>query len=450
MSVCLNKLLIVDDEPNIRTGLCQGLKSEVELVESAASGEEGFQKFQHGGHDIVITDVRLPGDLDGLGLLKQIRDRRPETCVIVITAFASVEMAVEAMRQGAFDFVTKPVDLNVIRLQVRKALEHCRLTAENRALRERLADAGEVPEIIGNCRATDELLRQIRQVALSDATVLLSGESGTGKELAARAIHNLSARSSGPFVSVNLGALPDTLLESELFGYEKGAFTGAQRQKYGRFEAAGGGTIFLDEITETSPRSQVDLLRVLEQREIQRLGGEQVIPIDVRVVSATNQDIANVVAGGKFREDLYYRLNVVPIRVPALRQRRDDIPILVNHFVEQFCQRHRRPFKHLTRDAMRLLVGYHWPGNVRQLRNCVERIVVTVEGEIVHDEELPREIREATVVHSSTLTHAVEQAERRAIRGALAACDCHRERTAKMLDISVRSLHYKMNRYGLH
>ncbi len=450
MNELAHKLLIVDDEPNIRTGLCQGLKREVELVESAANGEEGLRKFQQSGHDIVITDVRLPGDLDGLGLLKQIRDTRPETCVIVITAFASVEMAVEAMRNGAFDFVTKPIDLNVIRLQVRKALEHRRLAAENRALRKRLADAGEVPEIVGNCRATDELLRQIRQVAGSDATVLLSGESGTGKELAARAIHNLSARSNQPFLSVNLGALPDTLLESELFGYEKGAFTGAQQQRPGRFEMASGGTIFLDEITEMSSRSQVDLLRVLEQREIRRLGGDQMIPIDVRVVSATNQDIAGLVASGRFREDLYYRLNVVPIRVPALRERRDDIPLLVSHFMEQFCQRHRRPQQRLTPAAMRVLVGHHWPGNVRQLRNCVERIVVTIDGEIVHDDELPDEVREATAVRSSTLAHAVEQAEQHAIRAALAACDCHRERTAKMLDISVRSLHYKMNRYGLH
>ena len=444
------KLLIVDDEPNIRTGLCKGLQGEAEFVETAADGEEGLQKFQQQGHDVVITDVRLPGDLDGLGLLKQICDKRPETSVIVITAFGSVEMAVEAMRQGAFDFVTKPVDLNVIRLQVRKALEHRRLTLENRALRERLVDAGEVPEIIGNCRATLDLLREIRQVAGSDATVLLSGESGTGKELAARAIHHLSDRSGQSFVSVNLGALPDTLLESELFGYEKGAFTGAQHQKVGRFEAASGGTIFLDEITETSPRSQVDLLRVLEQREIQRLGGDKTIPVDVRVVSATNQDIANLVSEGLFREDVYYRLNVVPIRVPALRERRDDIPILVEHFLDHFCQRHRRTPKHLTPDALRVLMDHNWPGNIRQLRNCVERIVVTVEGEFVHDDELPDDVRQASVATSTTLAHAVEQAEQQAIRGALAACDCHRERTAKMLDISVRSLHYKMNRYGLH
>jgi len=444
------KILIVDDEPNLRAGLCQALEQEVPHLDVAETGDEGLQKFIEAHHDVVITDVRLPGALNGMELLGRICDRRPETCVIVITAYGSVEMAVEAMKQGAFDFVTKPVDLNVIRMQIRKALEHRRLTRENRTLRERLALASKTPEIIGNSRAIHELLRQIHQVARSDATVLLQGESGTGKELAARAIHQMSERREQPFVTVHLGALPDTLLESELFGHEKGAFTGAQHHKIGHFEAAVGGTIFLDEVTETSPRSQVDLLRVLEQREVQRLGGRHLIPVDVRVISASNQSIAQLVGRREFREDLFYRLNVVPILVPPLRERREDIPILVEHFLDRFCLRHHRPPKRLTPDAMNVLIHHNWPGNVRHLRNCIERIVVTVEGEMVHEEELPAEIREQAVASSRTLAHAVEEAEKHALLGALAACDCHRERTARMLNISVRTLHYKMNRYGLH
>lgn len=443
-------LLIIDDEPHIRTGLSKGLQSEVELVEEAADGEQGLAKFEQSWHDIVITDLRLPGQLDGLELVKRIHEQRPETHTIVITAYGTVETAVEAMRRGAFDFVTKPVDLNVIRHQVRKAAEHHQLVAENRRLRDQLADAGGVPEIIGNSAATQEVLRQIRQVAQTDATVLILGESGTGKELTARAIHQLSDRREKPFVTVNLGALPDTLLESELFGHEKGAFTDARRQKTGRFEAAHGGTLFLDEITEMSSKSQVNLLRVLEEREFRRLGGDTVIPVDVRVISATNKDIKDLVRQGEFREDLYYRLNVVPVAMPPLRERRDDIPLLVDHYLRHFCQRHRCEPKKLAADTMRALVAHGWPGNIRQLRNFVERLVVTVAGEIIHADDLPAETRETPCGRERTLSDTVEQAEKEAILATLAACDYHRERTAKMLDISVRTLHYKMNRYGIH
>jgi two-component system NtrC family response regulator len=304
--------------------------------------------------------------------------------------------------------------------------------------------------MIGTCAAMQDVLQQIRQVAQTDATVLILGESGTGKELTARAIHQLSDRRSQPFITMNLGALPDTLLESELFGHEKGAFTDARRDKQGRFEAANGGTIFLDEITEMSPKSQVDLLRVLEQREIQRLGGNSVIPVDVRIVSATNKDIGLLVESGEFREDLYYRLNVVPIRMPPLRDRKDDIPLLVDHYMRLFCDRHGRQHKELTTEAMRALVAHSWPGNIRQLRNFVERLVVTVSGEVVHAEDLPTETRDAPSVTACKLAHTVEEAEKQAILAALATCDYHREKTAKLLDVSVRTLHYKMSRYGLH
>jgi two-component system NtrC family response regulator len=294
-----------------------------------------------------------------------------------------------------------------------------------------------------------DVFRQVRQVADTNATVLIQGESGTGKELVAQAIHNLSSRREGPFVGVNLGALPETLLESELFGYEKGAFSGATRRKPGRFELAEGGTLFLDEVTEMSPKSQVDLLRVLEQREYRRVGGEELLRTDARVIAASNKDIRPLVAHGRFREDLYYRLNVVPIIVPPLRDRRDDIPLLVEHFLEQFCERHRREPKRVAGETMQFLVGHSWPGNVRQLRNLIERLVITVDGPVIHAADLPEEMRAATTDDALTLAAAVERAEKQAILAALRHSNNHRERTAKLLGISVRNLHYRMNRYGL-
>ena len=337
----------------------------------------------------------------------------------------------------------------MLRHQVANAHEHHRLLEENRQLRDRLAAAGEFPDMVGQSTAMREVFACIRQVADTDVTVLIRGESGTGKELVARAIHNLSGRKDRPFVAANVGALPESLIESELFGYEKGAFTNATRRKPGWFEMAQGGTLFLDEIGEMPPKTQVDLLRVLEQREVRRLGGEEVISLDVRLVTATHRDIDALVADGSFREDLYYRLNVVPLTVPPLRERRDDIPLLVQHFLKQAEERHRRPSKEVAGAAMRVLCEYAWPGNVRQLRNCMERLVVTVEGPIVHVDDLPEEMRAAPPPGITTLQHAVEAAERTAIRSALNESNQHRERAARILDISVRTLHYKMNRYGL-
>jgi two-component system NtrC family response regulator len=280
-------------------------------------------------------------------------------------------------------------------------------------------------------------------------TVLIQGESGTGKELVARAIHNLSSRKTRPFVAANVSALPESLVESELFGYEKGAFTGASRQKSGWFEIANGGTLFLDEIGEMPQKAQVDLLRVLEQREIRRLGGEKPISVDVRVVAATHRDMDELVAEGNFREDLFYRINVVPLRVPPLRERRDDIPVLIEYFLQQSQQRHTREPKQIADAAMRFLCNHPWPGNVRQLRNVIERLVVTVDGPVIHVEDLPGELRAMPRQDAVTLEAAVEEAEKAAILAALAKCNQHRERTAQLLNISVRSLHYKMNRYTL-
>jgi len=446
-------ILIVDDEPNIRSGLAKGLANEADRIETAASVNEALDKFDNGIFQLVIADVRLPGDRDGLELVSLVQQRRPGTTAIVITAHGTVETAVDAMRRGVFDFITKPVDLNLIRQQVAKAVAHHRLQSENRQLKDRLAEAGEISGIVGNCRALNEVLGQIRQVADTDATVLIQGESGTGKELIARALHDLSDRCHGPFIAVNLGALPVSLLESELFGHEYGAFTGASRQKPGCFEQSIRGTLFLDEITEIPAKSQVDLLRVLETGQFVRVGGEETVDSDARIVSATNRDIPSLVEQGVFREDLFYRLNIVPIEVPPLRQRRDDIPLLVDHFLNHFCTRHRRPRKTVANDAMQLLLSANWPGNVRQLRNVVERLVVTVGSDTVKVSDLPPEFHSTTPASSSSvrsLADVTEHAERVAIQAALTVNDFHREQTANALGISVRTLHYKMSRYGLH
>jgi len=447
------RILVVDDEPNIRLGLAKGLAKEVGVVETAGTAEEALTLFDDDEFQLVITDVRLPGEANGLELVSLLLERNPNTTLIVITAHGTVETAVDAMRRGAFDFITKPIDLNLIRQQVAKAATHHRLQAENRLLRDRLAEAEELSGIVGNCRALKDVLLQIRQVADTDATVLIQGESGTGKELIARAIHDLSNRAAGPFVAVNLGALPETLLESELFGHEKGSFTGATRQKPGCFEQAARGTLFLDEVTEMPAKSQVDLLRVLETGTYRRVGGEEYQKSDARIVSATNRDIGQMIEDGGFREDLFYRLNVVPIEVPPLRQRQEDIPLLADHFLQHFCQRHHRPVKVLQQDAVAKLVEASWPGNIRQLRNVMERLVVTVSGASIRAQDLPAELQttaRTTAGRVLSLAEVTESAERDAIQNALTANDFHREQTARALGVSVRTLHYKMSRYGLH
>jgi DNA-binding NtrC family response regulator len=443
------RILIVDDEPNIRSGLAKALASEADEITVAKDGSEALVLFRQHPHHLVITDLKMPGPISGLDLVKQIKHERPETLILVITAHGSVETAVEAMRQGAHDYLSKPLDLNMLRLLVRNAREHLRLIEENRRLRDRLAAAGEFPEMIGQSAAIREVFDRIRQVADTDVTVLIQGESGTGKELVARAIHNLSTRKDRPFIAANIGALPESLIESELFGYEKGAFTGANRRKLGWFEMTHGGTLFLDEVGEMPPKTQVDLLRVLEQREIRRLGSEELVPLDVRLLAATHRDMDVLISEGRFREDLYYRLNVVPLRVPPLRERRDDIPLLVHHFQRQAQERYHKDPKQVAGAAMRILCDFPWPGNVRQLRNCMERLVVTVEGSTIHTENLPEEMRIAPKQAVVTLEQATQEAEKAAILAALSKCNQHRERAASLLNISVRTLHYKMNRYGL-
>jgi two-component system NtrC family response regulator len=449
MSNSAFRILIVDDELNIRAGLAKALTNEAYSISTAENAAEAWDLFQREPQQLVITDLKMPGPKSGLDLVRQIKEEWPETLVLLVTAHGTIETAVEAMRLGAHDYIAKPVDLEMLRHQVRRAFEHYRLSEENRQLRQRLVDAGEFPEMIGQSVAMREVFTRIRQVADKEVTVLLQGESGSGKELVARAIHNLSPRKSRPFIAANVAALPETLVESELFGHERGAFSGAVRQKAGCFEIASGGTLLLDEVGDIPPKTQVDLLRILEQREVRRVGGESLTSIDVRLIAATHRNLPELVAEGKFREDLYYRLNVLPLRVPPLRERRNDIPLLVKHFVQLAEQRHGSEPKRVAGAAMRVLCDFSWPGNVRQLRNLMERLVLLTEGAIIHAEDIPAELRATPLSESVTLEAAVCQAERAAILAALEKCNQHREHAAQLLGISVRTLHYKLNRYSL-
>ncbi|MGP0066587.1 MAG: sigma-54-dependent transcriptional regulator [Isosphaeraceae bacterium] len=444
------RILVVDDEPNIRSGLALALEEESYEVSTAENGAVAWDLFRRRPHQLVITDLKMPGAISGLDLVRDIKHGWPETLILVITAHGTIETAVEAMRLGAADYVAKPVDLEILGHHVRRAFEHHRLREEVRGLRARLAAAGEFPEMVGDSTAIREVFDCIRLVADTDLPMLIQGESGTGKELVARAIHNLSGRRDEPFVAANVGALPETLIECEVFGYEKGAFSGAVRQKPGWFEMAQHGTLFLDEVGEMAPKTQVDLLRVLEQHEVRRLGGDVLIPLDVRLVTATHRDLEEMVAEGKLREDLYYRLNVVPLRIPPLRERREDIPSLVAHFLDRACTRQHRERKEFADAALRVLCDYSWPGNVRQLRSCIERLVAVVGGPVIHADDLPKEMRTpAPRPGILNLDAAVQETEKATILAALAQCDQNRERTAQLLGISVRTLRYKMTRYAL-
>ncbi|MBI3810265.1 MAG: sigma-54-dependent Fis family transcriptional regulator, partial [Nitrospirae bacterium] len=364
----------------------------------------------------------------------------------------SVETAVEAMRLGAYDYVTKPIEKERFPVVVEKALERRRLAVENRRLRQDLQTRKHYERMIGNSEPMHQVYELIEQVAGSDITVLIMGESGTGKELVARAMHQKSPRAEGPFVTLNCGALPDNLFESELFGYERGAFTGAVSTKAGRFELADGGTLFLDEVGELSPKAQVDFLRVLETKEFRRLGGTRVIKVNTRVLAATNRNLEEAVKSGAFREDLYYRLNVIPIQLPPLRNRSEDIPLLVESFLAEFTQAHQKDPMEVSPSAMRSLKLYSWPGNIRELRNVIERLVVTVRGKVIQPVHLPPEVqasREEARTMVVTLGTALEEIEREVIRRTLAEVTNHRERAAALLGISARTLQYKIKEYGI-
>ena len=444
-------VLVVDDERNIRTALAKLLTQAGHTALAAENGEQALTVLEETPSDLVITDLKMVG-VDGLDVLRAVKQRRPDTEVILLTAYGTIDSAVEAMKVGAYDYLTKPVDPERLVHLVGKALEHKALRDEVRQLRERAAVREAFEHIVGRSLRMREVYEQVRQVAETTATVLISGESGTGKELVAHAIHNRSARKEGPFATLNCGALPETLLESELFGYERGAFTGALATKAGRIEQADGGTLFLDEVGEMSPKTQVDFLRVVQEREVRRLGGNRPITVDVRFIAATNKDLEAAVRTGAFREDLYYRLAVVPIALPPLRDRLEDIPLLATAFLREFCTRYARGEMYFSPAALQALREYAWPGNVRELRNLVERLVVTVRERGIRPVHLPSTIltgerpERSLTIPLGTPLHVVEE---QIIRRTLGAVTANRERAAKILGISPRALHYKLRRYGV-
>jgi two-component system response regulator HydG len=397
--------------------------------------------------------------MSGMVLLDRIKRYNPSIPVIVMTAYSSVESAVEALKAGAYDYLIKPLDFEVLKLTIERACEHAGLKAENVLLKEKLHTDLTVTHIIGKSRAMEELLDMLAMAAPSEATVLLTGESGTGKELIARSLHFNSLRKDQPLVVVNCAAITETLLESELFGHEKGAFTGADKRREGRFMQANRGTIFLDEIGETSPTMQAKLLRVLQQKEIQRVGGDQVIEVDVRIVAATNRDLETEVDEGRFREDLFYRLNVMPMIVPPLRERQDDIPLLAHHFLEHYAQKNRKPAKGFSPLAMDMLVKYDWPGNVRELENAIERAVILLAGEHITEKQLPLNIAQKYPVQETTArplaaaangTRSLEEIEKEAILATLEATKGNKSETARRLGITRKTLHNKLNKYQIN
>ena len=443
-------ILIVEDEKTMRITLADILAAEGYTVYPVATCGEGLTALEEGEFSLVITDVRLP-DRNGTEILRQVGRQSGETLVIIMTAFGSIGDAVHAMQNGAYDYITKPFALDEMLLTVRRALEHQATTAENIRLKQELAAIRHSPEIICKSPAMHRIFALLDKVSRTDSTVLILGESGTGKELAASTVHHRSARAEGPFIRVNCAALPDTLIESELFGYEKGAFTGATARKPGRFELADGGTIFLDEIGELPPATQTKLLRVLEERCFERLGGVAPLNVDVRVLAATNKDLTQEVKEGRFREDLYYRLNVIPVELPPLRQRTDDIPLLINHFTARFNERYGTDIR-FTPEAVIELCHYTFPGNVRELINLVERCITLSSGKQIGKNELPEHIlkNKNGKTKPQPLAEVAAAAEKAHIQRILLITGGNRSRTAELLGISRKNLWEKMNTYQLN
>ncbi len=450
MSEPQSRVLVADDEESNLKILDRILSKAGFQVVTARSGPEALDRLRDDGPiDLLLTDLRMPG-MDGLELLKAARTVAPESEVIVMTAYGTVEIAVDAMQQGAYDFITKPLEKRALLKTVRKALEKAHLLAENRRLREQVAAGatGTTSSMIGTSDAFRQVMETIAQVAPSEATVLVTGESGTGKELLARAIHDLSDRRDGPLVRVNCAAIPETLFESELFGYEKGAFTGAANRKPGRFELADGGTMFLDEVGEMSPAAQVKLLRVLQEGEFERVGGTKTLSVDVRVVAATNRDLGRMVAQRTFREDLFYRLNVIPVHLPSLRERSDDIPLLASHFVNKYAAKNRKEIRGLTDEALDALSTWRWPGNIRELENAIERSVVLCRSDVIGIEQLPSHIRPEGTGSSRRLVFPIgtrlRDIERTAILETLRHVGGDKRVAANLLGIAARTIYRRL------
>jgi two-component system response regulator HydG len=453
-------VLIVDDDAGHLATLKTIVRSWGYRVAAADDGTTAVAQVEATPFDLILMDVRMT-QLDGIAALKQIKAYNPAIPILIMTAYSSVESAVDALKAGAYDYLTKPLDFEALRLTLARVLEHSALKAENRLLKARLTSAFDWQDIVGRSPAMKALVDMAAMVAPSDATVLISGESGTGKELIARAIHFNSGRREKPFVIVNCAALAENLLESELFGHEKGAFTGADRLREGRFRQAHEGTLFLDEIGETATAMQAKLLRVIQEKEFQRVGGDETLHVDVRILAATNRNLQAEVARGTFREDLYYRLNVVTLEVPPLRARRNDIPLLAQRFMTHYSEKNRKRVKGFTPRAMDLLIKHAWPGNVRELENAVERAVILLAGDHISERELPLTIDRGPAEDSqmgsdsgralpaTDGSKSLEEIEKEAILATLAATGGNKSETARRLGINRKTLHTKLKRYGL-
>jgi DNA-binding NtrC family response regulator len=443
------RVLIVEDDRATRAGLTELVRAWGFITEGAADGEEGLQKVTTFRPAVIVSDLVMPR-LDGLGLLRALHDQLGDLTVILLTAQGSVESAVEAMKIGAYDYLTKPVDPQRLQILLEKAFERQHTLREVQVLRKQLREKGSFGRIVGNSPAIRQIYRTIELAAPTTASVLIWGESGTGKELVAQTIHQLSPRSAFPYVPINCAAIPETLLESEIFGHEKGAFTGAIDRRLGCFELAHRGTLFLDEIAEMTPATQVKLLRVLQERTFRRLGGRQEQSVDVRVIAATNANPAEAVQKGRLREDLYYRLNVFAVELPPLRERREDIPLLVQAFIQEFNARDGKDVKAVDPQAMRLLEHYHWPGNIRELRNVLERAVILASRDFIGVEHLPPQLAGGGAPAAPAMTlvpgMTVDEAETRLIRLTLEHTRNNKTRAAEILGISLKTLHNKLNR----
>ena len=449
-------ILIVEDEPFQREMLRDVLMKEGHRVQEAGNGEKALRLLGAGYFDLILLDLRMP-DMNGLQVLQEAKRLNPETDAVIITAFGTIETAVAAMKAGARDYITKPVDLEELFLLIQRIAAHRTLVRENEILRQELRARGLTSTmILHKSRDMVELINLAGRIAPSQATVLIQGETGTGKELFARLIHSSSPRTVRPLITVNCAAIPETLLESELFGHEKGAFTGAVQRRIGRFEQADGGTLFLDEIGELSPPVQVKLLRFLQERDFQRVGGNSTLKADVRIISATHQDLEARIRDGSFREDLYYRINVVTMKIPPLRERREDIPVLIEHFVKRFARQNQKKLEGMSREARDLLLRYDYPGNVRELENIIERAVVICRGPVLSSADLPFQKPAAPAetegddadAHTGELHQALEELERRMIQEALLKADFNQTQAAGLLGLSERMLRYKLKKYG--
>jgi len=448
------RILVVDDDRTQCLLLQKLLEEEGYRVTAAESGHAAVQAFHNDAFDLVLSDLRMP-DLDGIALYTNLKTSQPDLLFVLITAFGTISNAVQAVRAGIYDYITKPVNAEELFSTLSRAFEVQRLKDENALLREEVQQHRQSVQIVGSSKQMTTLMETIHTVARSNAAVLLRGESGTGKELVATAIHTNSQRSDKPLIKVNCGALPETLLEDELFGHERGAFTGAEYQRKGRFELADGGTIFLDEIAEMPPHLQVKLLRVLQEKQFERIGSSSTITVDTRVIACTSQDLEQLVSQNRFRQDLYYRINVVPITLPALRERRDDILLLANYFIRKYCEQDGRSLLPLSEEARGYLVRYSWPGNVRELENCIERAVVLERGKEIQastltlEHDMRRALRGSIADELLDDDFSMDDFEREMLARALARTGWNQSRAAELLGLTRRTLQYRMEKYGI-